>query len=77
MHTWHLRPLLDLREIADRHDAIDLFNHPDNQFASSEIIRLLKHVCNMSTLLGKIKRGAYRWSDWKRLMDVSCLSRHI
>jgi DNA mismatch repair ATPase MutS len=70
LHTWHLRPLTDLGQIAARHDAIDMLLFPANQFPVESMRRAMKQVGNVSHLCMKIRKNRASWRDWKKLMDV-------
>ena len=70
-HTWFLRPLLSLPDIAERHDAVEIFTAQDN-FHGARIMKKhmheIKNVCRVMRLL---RKGDGKVKDWKTLTDVS------
>ena len=71
LHTWHLRPLLDIRQIEERHDAVELFSNPNHQDDSDLMRRAMKSVGNATKHCTQILRGRGKPSDWRALVDVS------
>lgn len=74
LHTWHLRPLMDIAEISARHDAVEMLNYPANIYAIEPIKRSMKKIVNVSHLCNKIKRSQATWRDWQSLVEV-CLNQ--
>ena len=75
MYTWHLRPLFDLKMIEERHNAVEMFLHPDHQHNGSEIRRAMRQVGNVLAYCQRIFRGREGPSDWRRLLEVSHLQK--
>ena len=71
LRTWLLRPLLSIKEIAARHDAVALFVRPENHVPVTNIEGLLQGMSNIGKVLGRMRKGAAVVSDWKALLEVS------
>ncbi|ORX35171.1 muts domain V-domain-containing protein [Kockovaella imperatae] len=75
--SWFLRPLLDLDQISERHDAIAIFSGAhvsadsqgllsleDNPSISENIRKEMKKITNVAQSMKKIKRGLDSPIDW-------------
>ncbi|KAL7410447.1 DNA mismatch repair protein MutS, partial [Mrakia frigida] len=71
LRTWLLRPLLSIKEIAARHDAVALFARQENHVPVQNIEGLLKGVKNVVQVLGRLRRGTAGVRDWKVLLEFS------
>jgi len=71
LHTWHLRPLLDIGEIEQRHNAVELFSNPNHQHIAAHMRRAMKGVGNVKVFCNAILRGRSKPRDWKGLLHVS------
>ncbi len=71
LHTWHLRPLLNIQQIEQRHDAVDMLTYPDQQHDAERMRKTMKSVGNVITFSRSILRGKGKLSDWRRLLEVS------
>ena len=63
LYSWMLRPLLDFDRIAERHNAVDLFAHPDFCHQVADLCRSLKTIKNVNVFCSKISRGRGTWRD--------------
>ena len=65
------RPLLSIKDITARHDAVHLFARQDNSVQVGMIAGLLRGMANISLVLGRMKKGTTTVKDWKVLLEVS------
>ena len=70
MREWLLRPSLSLTTISDRHDAVACFMQPDNQSTASTMHSHLNGIKNIPRILGLLRAGKARVSDWQCLVKV-------
>ncbi|WVQ94393.1 hypothetical protein IAU59_001472 [Kwoniella sp. CBS 9459] len=80
MHTWHLRPLLNLSDIAARHDAVALFSSPDVIPVTFEIRQELQKIKNLASIFTKVRDGSGKYNEWAGLrQSLNALSniKHI
>jgi DNA mismatch repair protein MSH5 len=70
-HTWHLRPLLSLQEIADRHDAVECLAAPDNSHSAKIIKKHMGEVKNVCRVMRLLRKGDGKVKDWNTLTKVS------
>lgn len=52
-----LRPTLNMDTIAERHRTISLFVRPDNVDNVAQLVRILRKVKNMRTVIGQLQKG--------------------
>jgi len=71
LQTWHLRPLLDIREIEARHDAVEMFSQTDNRFRAQQLRDSMKGIRNVAQACTRIRRGSGGPKDWRDLIEVS------
>ena len=71
LKTWLQRPLLSVKDIAARHDDVQLFARADNMVQVQMIQGYLKGMANVSQVLGRMKKGTTTVKDWKALLEVS------
>jgi DNA mismatch repair protein MSH5 len=71
LHTWHLRPLLDLVAINERHNAVAAFSSTDHQFQAKLMRGAMKKVGNIARVCTSLRRGRAQLRDWRALVDVS------
>lgn len=71
LHTWHLRPLLDLCEISARHDAVQFFSSTENAPFTTSLRKIMKGVRNVPAHCTKLQTGRGGYVEWKCLVDVS------
>ncbi|OCF34563.1 hypothetical protein I316_03604 [Kwoniella heveanensis BCC8398] len=69
MHTWHLRPLLNLSDITARHDAVSLFSSPDVIPITHDLRKELKKIKNLDTIFTKLRDGSGKYSEWAGLRN--------
>ena len=69
-HTWHLRPLLDIKEISERHDAVAVLSDPEKWQFTDEVRKAMKNVRNVAMFCNRIMRGRGQMKDWKGLLEV-------
>lgn len=72
MRTWLLRPSLSLPVINARLDAVACFLRSENLVPSSVMHSHLKGIKNVPRMLGLLKTGKAKLSDWQGLVKVSC-----
>ncbi|WVF66781.1 hypothetical protein IAT40_001523 [Kwoniella sp. CBS 6097] len=84
MHTWHLRPLLDLGEIAARHDAVSLFSSPEIMPVTHGLRKELKKMKNLANVLSRLRDGSAKYNEWnglrqslQALIDIEKSTRKI
>jgi DNA mismatch repair ATPase MutS len=77
LKTWMQRPLLSVKQIAARHDAVQLFARQDNSVQVGVVAGLLQGMSNISQVLARMKRGMSRVRDWKALLEVSLMSSDL
>lgn len=70
-HTWHLRPLLSLQEIADRHNAVECLAAPDNSHSAKIIKKHMGEVKNVCRVMRLLRKGDGKVKDWNTLTKVS------
>jgi len=71
MREWLLRPSLSLSVISTRHDAIACFVRPDNQATACAMHSHLNGIKNVPRILGIMKAGKARVSDWQCLVKFT------
>ncbi|KAH9841446.1 DNA mismatch repair protein MutS [Rhodofomes roseus] len=71
MREWLLRPSLSLSVIGARHDAVACFVRPDNQAAAGSMHSHLKGIKNVPRILGIMRAGKDRVSDWQCLVKFT------
>lgn len=74
MRTWFLRPSLSLEVINARHDAVACFSDSENLVSANAMHGHLKGIKNVPRILGIMRMGRAKVSDWQGLVKVSCLS---
>lgn len=72
LHTWLLRPLINIPRIKDRHDAVEALSATEHSQLRKLVKKELKGVKNPLKFLRMIKSGRASWRHWKDLVDVSC-----
>ena len=78
MREWLLRPSLSLAIISDRHDAIACFMQPENQTTAGAMHSHLNGIKNIPRILGLLRAGKARVSDWQCLVKVGrCMTLHM
>ena len=77
MREWLLRPTLSLSIVSDRHDAIACFMQPDNQTTAGTMHSHLNGIKNIPRILGLLKAGKARVSDWQCLVKVGRCTAHV
>lgn len=70
MREWLLRPSTSLEVIQARHDAVACFLRPENLATSGVMHAQLKGVKNIPKILGVMKAGKGKVSDWQVLVKV-------
>ncbi|EIW73074.1 hypothetical protein TREMEDRAFT_26100, partial [Tremella mesenterica DSM 1558] len=60
LHTWFLRPLVDMDEIVVRHDAVAYFRTPAGYDLSKEIKKFMRRIKNVPKLCTDIARSSGR-----------------
>ena len=70
LRTWLLRPSLSIPVIRSRQDAVACFLHPENLVTSNAMHNHLKGLKNMPRVLGLMKDGRVKLSDWQALVKV-------
>jgi len=73
MRTWLLRPSLSLPVINARLDAVACFLSPENLVPSGVMHTHLKGIKNVPRILGLMRAGRAKLSDWQGLVKVPCL----
>ncbi|KAI0731903.1 DNA mismatch repair protein MutS [Fomitopsis betulina] len=71
MREWLLRPSLSLSVISDRHDAVACFMQPDNQATAGSMHSHLNGIKNIPRILGLLRAGKARVSDWQCLVKFA------
>ncbi|KIY71247.1 hypothetical protein CYLTODRAFT_346399 [Cylindrobasidium torrendii FP15055 ss-10] len=71
LQTWLLRPSLSLEVIHSRHDAVACFVRPDNSTAVASLHGHLKGIKNVPRMLGILKDGRGKLSDWQGLVKFA------
>ncbi|WWD22617.1 hypothetical protein CI109_107110 [Kwoniella shandongensis] len=69
LHSWHLRPLVDIDEITARHDAVELLAASENSHIVDSIRRSMKMIRNVPARCTKIRNGNGGYQEWKCLVD--------
>jgi hypothetical protein len=72
LRTWFLRPLLDIDAIRERHDAVEILSHTDQNYTIVEIRDQLRGIHDITRYCTKIRRGTGKYQDWLSLSDVRC-----
>lgn len=72
LHTWLLRPLINIPRIKERHDAVEAFCATEQSQLRKLVNKELKGVKNPVKFLHMIKSGRASYRHWKDLVDVSC-----
>ncbi|KIR53753.1 DNA mismatch repair protein MSH5 [Cryptococcus gattii Ru294] len=70
LHTWHLRPLLDLAEISTRHNAVEFFSSAENAHFMASLRKAMKGVRNVPAHCTKLQTGRGSYAEWKCLVDA-------
>lgn len=73
LRTWLLRPSLSISVIRSRQDAVACFLRSENVATSNTMHNHLKGLKNVPRLLGLIKDGRAKLSDWQGLVKVEFL----
>ena len=71
LRTWLLRPSLSISAIRSRQDAVACFLLSENTVTSNAMHNHLKGLKNVPRLLGLIKDGRAKLSDWQGIVKVS------
>ncbi|EMD39519.1 hypothetical protein CERSUDRAFT_111843 [Gelatoporia subvermispora B] len=71
MREWLLRPSTSLEVIQARHDAVACFLRPENLATSGVMHAQLKGVKNIPKILGVMKAGKGKVSDWQVLVKFT------
>ena len=71
LRTWLLRPSLSISVIRSRQDAVACFLRSENVATSNAMHNHLKGLKNVPRLLGLIKDGRAKLSDWQGLVKVN------
>lgn len=74
MRTWLLRPSLSIPVIEARLDAVACFMSQDNQGPINAMHGHLKGISNVPRILGIMKSGRARVSEWQGLVKVLRIS---
>jgi hypothetical protein len=70
LRTWLLRPTLSIPVINARHDAVACFLRPENIGTADMMHSNLKGIKNVPRILGIMRTGRAKVSDWKGLVTV-------
>lgn len=70
MREWFLRPSMSLEVINSRHIAVECFLRPDNLTTMNTMHAHLKGTKNVPRILGLMKSGKAKTSDWQSLVKV-------
>ncbi|PBK97772.1 hypothetical protein ARMGADRAFT_1044451 [Armillaria gallica] len=71
LRTWLLRPSLSLSVIRSRHDAVECFMRLENVGSTSSLNGHLKGIKNVPRMLGILKDGRGKISDWQGLVKFT------
>ncbi|CCM03560.1 uncharacterized protein FIBRA_05696 [Fibroporia radiculosa] len=71
LREWFLRPSLSPSVIAARHDAVACFMRPDNLAIIDSMHGSLKGIKNIPRMLGTLRTGKARLSDWQGIMKFT------
>ncbi|KAK0503937.1 DNA mismatch repair protein MutS [Armillaria luteobubalina] len=71
LRTWLLRPSLSLSVIGSRHDAVECFMRVENVGSTSSLNGHLKGIKNVPRILGILKDGRGKISDWQGLVKFT------
>lgn len=71
LREWLLRPSLLLSVISARHDAVACFLRPENLVTAGAMHAHLKGIKNIPRILGVMRAGRAKVSDWQGLVKVS------
>ena len=70
LRTWLSRPSLSIPVITARHDAVAAFLRPENLVTANAIHNHLKGIKNVPRILGSLRSGKARISDWQGIVKV-------
>lgn len=70
LRTWFLRPSFSLDVIRQRHDTVACFILPENLTAVNSLNGHLKGIKNVPRMLGILKAGRGKATDWQGLVKV-------
>ena len=70
LRTWLSRPSLSIPVITARHDAVATFLRPENLVTANAIHNHLKGIKNVPRILGSLRSGKARISDWQGIVKV-------
>ncbi|WWC90295.1 uncharacterized protein L201_005228 [Kwoniella dendrophila CBS 6074] len=68
-HTWHLRPLANLKQIEARHEAVALFSANHMNFTVDMVIKNMKRIKNLPAIFFKLRSGTAKFNEWRSLHD--------
>ncbi|KAK0187908.1 DNA mismatch repair protein MutS [Armillaria mellea] len=71
LRTWLLRPSVSLSVIGSRHDAVECFMRVENVGSTSSLNGHLKGIKNVPRMLGILKDGRGKISDWQGLVKFT------
>ncbi|KDR82897.1 hypothetical protein GALMADRAFT_220895 [Galerina marginata CBS 339.88] len=71
LRTWLLRPSLSLSEIRSRHDAVECFMRSENVATANILHNHLKGVKNIPRVMGLMKDGKAKLTDWQCLVKFT------
>ncbi|RDB18026.1 MutS 5 [Hypsizygus marmoreus] len=71
LRTWLLRPSLSLSVINARHEAVACFLHSENLVPASVMHGHLKGIKNVPRILGAMRTGRAKVSDWQGLVKFT------
>ena len=71
MRQWFLRPSMSLDVINARHDAIECLLRPENISTRNSLQGHLNGTKNIPRILGAIRTGKAKVSDWQALVKVN------
>ncbi|KAG7440868.1 uncharacterized protein BT62DRAFT_1080549 [Guyanagaster necrorhizus] len=71
LRTWLLRPSLSLSVIGSRHDAVECFMRLENIGLTSSLHGHLKGIKNVPRMLGILKDGRGKISEWQGLVKFT------
>ncbi|KAK0244297.1 muts domain V-domain-containing protein [Armillaria nabsnona] len=71
LRTWLLRPSLSLSVIRSRHEAVECFMRLENVGSTSSLNGHLKGIKNVPRMLGILKDGRGKISDWQGLVKFT------
>ncbi|KAF9013228.1 muts domain V-domain-containing protein [Cyathus striatus] len=71
LRTWLLRPSLSISVINARHDAVACFLHSENLVSAKTMHAHLKGIKNVPRILGVLKSGRAKLSEWQGLVKFT------